>query len=35
MNDGIAMIDAHNAVEKLMEVNGGKADKGAVFEEFK
>ena len=35
MNDGIAMIDAHNAVEKLMEVNSGQADKGAVFEEFK
>jgi hypothetical protein len=35
MNDGIAMLDALNAVEKLMEVNAGQADKGTVFEEFK
>lgn len=27
MNEGIAMIDAHNATEQLMEVHAGKADK--------
>jgi len=32
MKEGIAMIDAHNCTEELMEVNAGKADKGAVFE---
>lgn len=35
MNDGIAMLDSLNAVERLMEVNAGTADKGAVFEEYK
>lgn len=32
MKEGIAMIDAHNCTEELMEVNAGKADKGSVFE---
>lgn len=35
MNDGNAMFDAHNAVERLMEVKNGAADKGTVFEEYK
>jgi len=35
MKDGIAMIDSHNAVEKLMEINAKTADKGAVFEEYR
>lgn len=35
MKDGIAMIDAHNAVEELMAVNMKTADKGAVFEQFR
>lgn len=35
MNDGIAMLDSLNAVERLMEVNAGTVDKGAVFEEYK
>jgi len=35
MNDGVAMVDAHNSVERLMEVKQGKVDKGTVFEEYK
>jgi endonuclease III-like uncharacterized protein len=37
MNDGVSQIDQMNAnaVEELMKVNAGKADKGTVFEEMK
>jgi len=35
MNDGVALHDNLNAVEELMQVNSGAANKGEVFERFK
>ena len=35
MQDGMALHDNLNAVEELMKVNSGQANKGDVFESFK
>ena len=35
MHDGTAMHDNFSAVEELMQVNSGSANKGEVFESFK
>ena len=35
MNEGVAMHDQLQAVEELMKVNQGNANKGDVFQSFK
>ncbi len=35
MQEGVAMHDNLQAVEELMKVNGGSANKGEVFEGYK